>query len=272
MQLFSSSTGSDFLFVYGVLLAASSVAAWLIPARWRDAGRHSEATDAESAAMLAGGRARLAETVMADLYVRGALEAWSGRRLVIAQRDVSVGPAGEALLAHEGPVTTSTAKRAVTVQAERLAARLRRAGLLMWPDDLLRLRWLSVAPLLAVLLFGLYRMRAAGAAGAPTGMLALLLAITAALAVIRFARSDPRTKAGIAMIEDLRARRGESVGCVRGDEVAMAVALYGTGVLVGTPWEALHALRHPANSGGADGSSGDGGSGCDLGDGDGCGE
>jgi hypothetical protein len=42
----------------------------------------------------------------------------------------------------------------------------------------------------------------------------------------------------------------------------MAVALFGTGVLVGTPWEPVHALKQKdGDGGGADGSS-DGGSGC----------
>jgi hypothetical protein len=58
----------------------------------------------------------------------------------------------------------------------------------------------------------------------------------------------------------------------------MTVALYGTAVLVGTPWEPLHALRQPGDAGGsnADGSTGDWGDGgsCDAGGGDGggCGD
>ncbi|MFM7348464.1 MAG: TIGR04222 domain-containing membrane protein [Erythrobacter sp.] len=279
MQLFSSATGSDLLIVYGVLLAASTAAAWAIPARLRAAGRRGEVLDAESAGFLAGGRARLAETVMADLYVRGGLEARGGSRLAVSRREMSAGPAGKALLALEGTITTNTAKAALKVHAERLAGRLRRAGLLMWPDDHLRLRWLSIAPFLALLVFGLYRLRAADTVDAPTGPLPVLLGLTLLLAAIRFARSDPRTKAGIAALDELRQRRGQGIGSARGEYTAMAVALHGTAVLVGTPWEALHALRQPGEGGSgssqADGGSGDwfGDASCDAGgDGGGCGD
>lgn len=276
MQLFSSATGSDFLIVYGVLLAAGSAAASAIPAYLRPAGRRGERLDAESAALLAGGPARLADTVMADLYLRGGLEAPGGSRLAIGRRDLSVSPAGKALLGLEGPVTTRTARAALAVDAERLASRLRRSGLLMWPDDHLRLRWLSVAPFLALLLFGLYRLRAADSAGAPAGLLPLLLALTAGMAVLRFVWSDPRTGAGLAALEDLRARRGRRIAGARGDDAALAVALHGTAVLVGTPWEALHTLRQSAVDTGGGGTA-EGGIGSDAGcgaggDGGGCGD
>jgi uncharacterized membrane protein YgcG len=52
------------------------------------------------------------------------------------------------------------------------------------------------------------------------------------------------------------------------DEAAMAVALFGTAVLVGTPWQPVHAMRQQqgsgdaGGSGGSDSGGGDGGGGC----------
>lgn len=278
MQLFSSMAGSDFVVVYSVLIAVSGAAAFVIPVLWRSAGRRGDVSDFESAALLAGGPARMADAVMADLYVRGGLEASGGNRLAVARRDIAAGPAAQAVLALEGLVTTRAVRGTLAVQAERLGARLRRAGLLMWPEEQLRLRWLSTAPLLAVLLLGLARLRTATNEGEPVGPLTGLIGLTLVLAAARFVWSDPRTKAGGALVEVLKARHGRSLRGARGEGAAMAVALHGTVVLVGTPWEPLHALRQSADATGsnADGSSGDwgdGGGDCDGGgDGGGCGD
>lgn len=281
MELFSSTTGSGFLLFYAALLAAASAASWAIPARWRDSGRSGEVPDAESAALLAGGPRRLADAVLADLYVRGRIEAAGGSRLAVGRRSLAASPAGKALLSLEEPLTPQAVQRAIAPHADRLSARLRRAGLLMWPESHLRLRWLSVAPLGALLLFGLYRLRLASTEGEPTRWLVILLVLTSALAVLRFLRSDPLTKAGISALAVLRERRGRGAGGARGEDAAMAVALWGTAVLAGTPFEALHALRQPVD---ASGSSADGGSSgwgdwggdasCDAGGGDGggCGD
>jgi uncharacterized protein (TIGR04222 family) len=275
MQLFSSWAGSDFLFAYSGLLAAACAAAWWIPARWRRAGRPGDEPDFESMALLTGGRSRLAQAVMADLYVRGGIVEASDGRLVIGRCDLSPGAAGTALLTLAEPLTVRTARRAIIPYAERLEARLRRSRLLLWPDDHWRLRWLSVAPFAALLMLGLYRQRAGFALGEPTGLLALLLGLTALLAIIRFFNIDPRTKAGMAAVQALRAREPDPG---RAAEAAMAVALSGTAVLIGTAWEPLHTLRLAGGSaaGSSDGSSGEWGDG-DVGgdgggDGGGCGD
>lgn len=277
MELFSSLTGSAFLLVYGALLALGSALAYAIPQLWRGAGRRGEISDFESAALLAGGPTRLADAVLADLYLRGGLEARDGNRLAVARRDIAARPAGKAVLALEGQVTAATACRALAIEAEWLTARLRRGGLLLWPEDHLRLRWLSVAPLLAVLLLGLVRLRAEMTEGNPVGPLVGALGATGVAAALRFFQSDQRTRSGLALVEAMRQRHGKGIGGARGEAAAMAVALYGTSVLVGTPWEPLHVLRQPGDGGSshADGGSGDwGDSDCDSGGGDGggCGD
>ncbi len=271
MQLFSSWTGSDFLIFYSGLLIAGCLAAWWIPSQLRVTGRRGESLDAESVALLAGGRIRFADAVLAQLFVRGALEPSGKDRLAVVRRDVETGGAGKALLVAEGPVTRTEARRMIDHHAERISARLQRSGLLMWPEQHTRMRWLSITPFAALLLLGLYRQRAGSALDEPTGFLVIMLVLTAVLAIVRFVWSDPRTTAGIAALSDLRQQSSRLARAPRPDEVPLAVALFGTGVVVGTPWEPVHALRQRNGDGvGADGSS-DGGSGCGGGGCGGCG-
>ncbi|MBU7580302.1 MAG: TIGR04222 domain-containing membrane protein [Porphyrobacter sp.] len=267
MELFSSWTGSDFLLFYIMLLGFAVAAAWWIPAVLRSPGRRGAADDLECVAVLAGGRTRHTDSLLADLYVRGALAPGDKGKLLIAGSDGAILPAGEALLSINAPMTLTDARRTLGVYAERAAARLQRAGLLLRPEEHARLRWLSITPLGALFLLGLYRQRAGDAVGEPTGYLVILLVLTVVLALVRYVRSDPRTAAGIATLRELRERNGRFVRAPRPDEAALAVALFGAGVLVGTPWEPVHAMRQrEGDGGGADGSS-DGGSGC----GGGCG-
>ncbi|TAD82501.1 MAG: TIGR04222 domain-containing membrane protein [Sphingomonadales bacterium] len=270
MQLFSSWTGSDFLLFYGLLLAFACGAAWWIPANLREPGRRGDSSDPESVALLAGGPARFTDSLLADLYVRGGLTALDGGKLAAVQQGLSASPAGKALLDQSGPITLAEARKLMAVHAERVAARLRRSGLLLRPEEFARLRWLSITPFAALLVLGLYRQRAGSAVGEPTGFLVMLLGLTVALAVIRFIKGDPRTMAGIATVKQLRAQNARLAQAPRPEEAAMAVALFGTGVLVGTPWEPVHAMCQQASdsggSGGGDSSSdsggGDGGGGC----------
>lgn len=267
MQLFSSWTGGDFLLFYAVLLGFSGIAAWWIPANLRQAGRRSVPDDLESIAMLAGGRTRLTDSLLADLYVRGVLVEAGKDSLAVADATLPLTPAAKILLSSGGPLTLADARKQIVLHADRVAARLQRAGLMLRPEEYTQLRWLSIAPFIALLVVGIYRQRAGSALGEPTGFLVALLVLTAGLAIFRFAKADPRTAAGIAAINALRSDNGRFSRAPRADEAAMAVALFGSGVLVGTPWEPVHAMRQK-DSGGGDGSGGDsdgggdGGGGC----------
>jgi len=275
MELFSSWTGSDFLLFYTTLLGLSAVAAWWwIPAQLRPAGRLSESLDAEDLAVLAGGQSRFADSLLADLFVRGGLAGVDDGKLEVVQRSIPASPAGKVLLAYGAPIALKDARQVLAAHAERVAARLRRAGLLLRSDELARLRWFTVAPFIALLLLGIYRQRAGSALGEPTGYLVILMVLTAVLAVMRFVQFDARTRAGLAVVSREQARASRLARAPQPDEVATAVALFGTGVLVGTPWEPVHAMRRQDGSGsdssftsdssgdGSSDSGGDGGGGC----------
>ncbi|MFY8049503.1 MAG: TIGR04222 domain-containing membrane protein [Erythrobacter sp.] len=271
MELFSSWTGSDFLLFYTTLLGLSAVAAWWwIPAQLRPAGRLSESLDAEDLAVLAGGQSRFADSLLADLFVRGGLAGVDDGKLEVVQRSIPASPAGKVLLAYGAPIALKDARQVLAAHAERVAARLRRAGLLLRSDELARLRWFTVAPFIALLLLGIYRQRAGSALGEPTGYLVILMVLTAVLVVVRFVQFDARTRAGLAVVAREQARASRLSRAPQPDEVATAVALFGTGVLVGTPWEPVHAMRKQDGSGGdssftsdsSGDSGGDGGGGC----------
>ncbi len=270
MQLFSSWTGSDFLMFYIALLGFCTFAAWWMPAHLRRPGRRGESVDAESLALLAGGRERFADALLADLYVRGGLAPGEAGTLVVADPRLPTSPAGRALLAADAPLSLKEARAVLDVHAGRLAARLQRGGLLLRPAEVARLRWLSVAPFAALFMIGFYRERAGSSLGEPTGFLIALMVVTAVIALFRFFRIDPRTQAGIVAVAHARKQSGRLARAPRSDEVPMAVALFGTGVLVGTPWEPVHAMRQQggsSDSGSSDGGSsdsggGDGGGGC----------
>ena len=271
MQLFSSWTGSDFLQFYIALLGLSAVAAWWIPAQLRPSGRPSDSLDAEDLAVLGGGRERFADSLLADLFVRGGLAEVGSGKLEVVQPGIPASPAGKVLLAYGAPISSSEASKVVGAHAERVAARLRRAGLLLRPEELTQLRWLSIAPLCALLLLGLYRQRAGSAEGEATGFLVILMVLTAVLALVRFFKVDRRTREGIAAVQRARARGSRLSSAPRPEEVSIAVALFGTGVLVGTPWEPVHAMRHQGSNGDGGGSSDSSSDGGGDGGGGGCG-
>jgi len=269
MQLFSSWTGSDFLLFYIALLGFSTFAAWWMPAHLRSGGRRGDSADAESLALLAGGRERFADALLADLYVRGGLAPGEAGTLSVADPRLPCTPAGRAVLAFEGPLSLKEARAVLDAHAERLAARLQRGGLLLRPGEVASLRWISVAPFAALFMIGFYRERAGSALGEPTGFLIALMVLTVVIALIRFFMIDPRTKAGIAEVARHKAAAQRFARAPRPDEVSMAVALFGTAVLVGTPWEPVHALRQQGSNGDSSGGDSGGDSSSDSGGGDG---
>ena len=114
---------------------------------------------------------------------------------------------------------------------------------------------------------GLYRQRAGEALGEPTGILVALLVVTLVLALWRGFTGNPRTIAGNEIVRTLEQNGSRLKRAPQANEAGYAVAIFGTGVLVGTPWEPVHAARQAGAGGdggayaGGDGDGGDGGCG-----------
>ena len=265
MEIFSSYTGADFLAFYAVMLITCVFLGLWIPANLRPTGRRNSVEGTEEAAMLIGGTARHSAAVVTELYTAGGLQPSGNKKLAVANYRIEVAGAHRAALAHGGDFHVSDVRKTLAAHAKRVEAQLVRKGLLIAPEDRWQLRALSVLPYVALLAIGLYRQQAGAALGEPTGFLVALMVLTAIAALIRLLRFNPRTMEG-----NVTARRLEEEGsrlqrAPAAGEADYAVAILGTGVLVGTPWEPVHAARQPASGGDGGGSSSDGG------DGGGCG-
>ena len=90
--------------------------------------------------------------------------------------------------------------------------------------------------------------------------------VTAIFAAIRHSNTNPRTVAGTLLMREIEEQGSRMKRAPQAQEVGYAVAIFGTSILVGTPWEPVHAARQTAS--GDAGSSGDGG---DSDGGGGCG-
>lgn len=262
-------TGGPFLLLYCALLVVTIIAGLVLPRWLRPAGAAPRRTDPEPLAFLAGGALRLAETVTARML--------ETRQLVIDNKKFVAGngggstPAERSVLALPPPANWVQVAVAAGGHAGAVRARLVADGLLMDGWTALQLRFWQTSPYFLLLAFGWTKLLIGEARGRPVGYLTMLLILTAVLALIRFAVLDRRTRAGHDVLAEARARSERFQRAPASGEAGMAVALFGTAVLVGSGWEDFHRMRTAdSGSSGSDGGSSDGGGGSGCGGG-GCG-
>jgi uncharacterized protein (TIGR04222 family) len=153
--------------------------------------------------------------------------------------------------------------------------RLRRGGLALNREQKTRYRATGLW-FLPLLVLGVARVVAGTANGRPVGFLVVLLVVTVVLAVALCLRVPCATELGRRTLERLRAEAGRPAAGASPSELAMATALFGTGVLWAADTQMALALgvrrEHGAYGGGAWGGDGggDGGGGGSCGGG-GCG-
>lgn len=269
MEFFASYSGSDFLLFYVFMLATCVFLGVWVPALLRPEGRGNSVKDFEEAAVLSGGADRHSSAVLSSLFAKDALDQADKRTLKVTRTEAGETEAERAVLRKVGAFTLNEVKQTVKHHAERIEKTLIGRSLLMDSGERRRLRLLSVLPYAALFAIGLYRYQAGNALGEPTGLLLGLLCLTVLFALIRLMLHNPRTMAGNAALKKLEEQSSRMKRAPQPTEAGFAVALFGTAVLVGTPWEPLHAVQRASSSGGDGGGSsdGDGGGGC----GGGCG-
>ena len=270
---FSSYDGGQFLWFYAALLLAAVIASLWLPGRLRPEGGISRPRDPEALAYLGGGTARFADAVIASLTARKLMRVEAGK-LVATTTEGGETEAERALLRDYTGYGWNQVLRELAPHGFAVKRELEERGMLAQHGDRTRLRLLPVLPYVLVLLVGLYRLQAGMAEGEPVGFLLALLVLTVVLAIVRFARFNPRTHAGEEAIAKAMADAERLRGAPTSGEVGLAVSLFGTAVLVGTPYASLHAMRNSGS--GADGGAGadggsDGGGGCGGGGCGGCG-
>lgn len=273
MEFFASYSGSQFLVFYAAMLATCVAAGIWIPAVLRPEGRRASPSNAEDIALLSGGAQRHTTAVLSSLFVKKALDQSDKYRMIVTRQSVGETSAEKSVLNKVGDFTLKEAAVSLMPHAERVEERLIREGLMLDSGERWRLRLLSVLPYGVLLVIGVYRQQAGSALGEPTGFLIGLLVLTAFFAFIRLMSGNPRTKSGNYTLRDLEQQSSRLKRAPQPMEAGLAVAIFGTAVLVGTPWEPLHAVQR-ANSGGGEGSSSSdsgGDSGCGGGGCGGCG-
>lgn len=258
-------TGGPFLILYIVLLVTVVIAGMLIPAWQLPEGRRQKVSDPDQLAFLAGGRARFADSIVARLLSARALVIDGKDKLDIRMRNGAT-TAENSVLALTAPLDWSRIERTLRPTADSLNDRLQRSGLMLTSGERANLRYWALLPYLTLLMFGATKWFIGEARDRPIGFLTVLLIITAILALIRALTIPKLAAAGIAALGDAREEADRIRRAPLAGEVGLAVALFGTGVLVGSEFGAFHTMR--AASGGDGGSSGGDGGG---GDGGGCG-
>jgi len=266
-------TGGPFLQLYGVLLILTILAGLIIPRWLRPEGRTPRKTDTDHLAFLAGGSARFAEAVTTRLLAT--------RQLVMDGKDKFLAgglgggtPAERSVLALPQPASWGAISGAVGRHADPIRARLVADDLLMDSGTAWQMRFWQTSPYFLLFAFGWIKLEIGQARERPVGYLTLLLVLTAFLALIRFAILDRRTRAGRELLAETRARSERLSRGAAADETDLAVALFGTTVLVGSAWGDFHRMRTTSgdsgSGGGGDGGGG-GGGGCGGGGCGGCG-
>jgi uncharacterized protein (TIGR04222 family) len=262
-------TGGPFLQLYAGLLVGAIVAGFAIPRLRRAEGRHQPVYDADEIAYLAGGATRLAEVMVARLLARGALTI-DRRRFAVAAAATGGAVIEQNILRLATPIGWRAIEHGFRSWSTPVETRLVAAGLIIDRAQTRALRLFQTAPYLLLMLFGSAKWVVGDLRGRPVGFLTGLLLLTLMFTVARLVSVDRRTRGGKAALADARARSERLRRAPTGGEADLAVAIFGTAVLVGSGWGELHQIRAASSSGGSCGSScGGGGSGC--GGGGGCG-
>lgn len=256
-------SGGPFLILYGLLFVVTIVAGLVIPRRLRPEGRGTRVTDDEQLAYLAGGRTRFGDAVVARLLATQALVMHGRERFSVNQPDAGKSPAERSVLALYPPIQWATIERALKPQAGTIVDKLVRNGLFASNAELANLRFWATLPYLILFTFGAVKWVIGNLRDRPVGILSALLVVTLVFALIRYLTVDRRTRGGIHALQDARLQAQRLSAAPTAPEMGLAVALFGTAVLVGSGFDDFHKLRNTSSS---DGGGGDGGS-----DGGGCG-
>ncbi|MBX9882080.1 MAG: TIGR04222 domain-containing membrane protein [Sphingomonas sp.] len=265
-------TGRPFLLLYAALFVGALIASILIPRWLRAEGRAPAGLDVEGLAYLAGGAGRYVDAVMARLLAARDVAMEAGGKVRVLAPAAGRGAPDRAVLLLDTPAPWHKVSATLARQAARVEARLVEAGLLIHRAGALQLRFWAIAPWLALLAIGATKWEIGRLRDKPVGILTFFLIVTVFALVVRFASVDRRTRAALDLLRRERDGRERLRRAPRAEEMPLAVALYGTGVLAASEFGAYHALRaQGGGDAGVSADSGSGGSGCGGGGCGGCG-
>jgi uncharacterized protein (TIGR04222 family) len=274
--------GIQFLMIYGLLFVAASILSNVVARLAYPAGREHRLTDPDQLALLSGGQTRLTEAIVTRMLVSGAIEHIGGGNFRLLSAE-AVPCEIVRLLSPEGasgemerdivammPASLPAIQARIKPYGDALDRKLTHLGLLMTDAESTRLRVGIVLPLLLLGCLGFVRMIQGMINDRPVGFLIAFIIVTSGLAILRVSKIGRHTRAGLTMLEAAKGAYGRLYAAPTTAEMPMAVAMFGTVVLVGSFLGPLHAHIHRRRRGGSDSGSG-GGSGGDGGGGGGCG-
>lgn len=254
--------GGQFLALYGALLLLVIYLGFAIPHWLRKQGRDSDTIESEQAAYLSGGKDRVVELVIARLLSAQRIAMAKDRKIEIVQTGAVRDEADASVLALPSPFDWSAAENTLGTHVRAVRDRLITDGLLMGRTQVELIRLCQTLPYLLLLAFGISRWRYGNELGHPTGFLTALLIVTGIFTLMRWLTPETRTRNGIAAIEKAQARAERLQRAPTAGEIPLAVALFGTTVLVGSGLNDFHLMRMGESSSDAGGGCGGGGGGC----------
>ena len=264
-------TGGPFLALYLFLLVVTVVAGFVIPRRLRPEGRIRRVTDIDQLAYLAGGRARFWDAVAARLLATHALAMIGRDSFSVDARMPNASPAERAVLALPSPARWAEIELALRNYTAPLEQKMINSGLLVTNEERANLRFWATLPYAMLIVFGATKWIIGDMRDRPIGFLSALLAVTALFAIVRWFKVDRRTEAGLDVVADIRDRSDRLRRAPTNAEIGLAVALFGTTVLVGSGFAEFHTLRRASSGGGNSDGGSYGEAGCGGGCGSGCG-
>lgn len=265
--------GEPFLILYGTLFVLTMIAGFAIPRWLRPEGRPGRITGADDLAFLAGGAGRVIDATVARMLAAGTLFLTSKTGFGGDRTAANLTQAERLVVNLSTPILWTTIATTLDPLTGPVERRLTENGLLIDTATARQLRWWQTAPYLLLLVFGAIKWVVGDLRHKPVEILTFLLIVTAIAAWVRFRTIDRRTQAGMAILADERRCQDRLRRAPRREETDLAVALYGTAVLIGSPLGDFHSLRASSSSSDSGSSGGDsgGGGGCGGGGCGGCG-
>ena len=271
-------TGPEFLGLYFLLMLACIVVAVFMRRTMRNTGGAENAVnlDAWQTAYLVGGSARAVDAGIAELLARDVATIDGDGRFHVDRDTRLEYPLDKIAEQAREPVSLRQLLSRARPGFDALRGKLEQRGFMLTREQALRVAQRSALPFALLGAFGIVKIVIGMERQRPVGLLILLVIITAVITLALLFNRPERTRAGDAVLGQLRVKHAHALRAPRGIDVGLAVALGGTAVLAGTAYAAYHEARNPqSSSGGGDSSSGcsssDSGGGGDGGGGGGCG-
>jgi uncharacterized protein (TIGR04222 family) len=271
--------GTEFLPVLFIAYAVAFFLAYIVRRKYRgpdlNPGESEPELDPYEVAYLTGGRPRVVGAVLVSLKEQGYLEVSESGQVTVRSFPMDGDKLEEAVMAElagQNGKTLDLKPLRVAVQQieERRFRRLEKAQLI---TDQVRRKLGTLVPfgfcLATLFLFGFVRLMLGMQNDKPSGYLIASLVILFIVTAVVFGRAVRRTYKGDAVLANL-SKRHTGLRKLRGDldtgDAALAVGLFGIGVLSGTVYAAMYDRMHKFDSAGSGGGCG---SGCGGGGGDG---